>query len=29
MVSYQMKKHTTEEELEGYKGEMFETGEKH
>ena len=29
MVSSQMNKHTTEKELKMYKGEMWETGEKH
>ena len=29
MVSYQMKKHTTEEDLEGYKGEIWEIPGKH
>ena len=29
MVSYQMNKHTTEEDLEGYKGEIWEIPGKH
>ena len=29
MVSYQINKHTTEEDLEGYKGEIWEIPGKH
>ena len=29
MVTYQMNKHTTEEDLEGYKGEIWEIPGKH
>ena len=29
MVSYQMNKHTTEEDLEGYIGEIWEIAGKH
>ena len=29
MVSYQMNKHTTEEDVEGYKGEIWEIPGKH